>query len=948
MPFSPTTLTNFSNTPSLGLDGDTPNPGTVTYLKVRAYLYKFAPEIIPVQVQPPSTAKQFNISHFIYDLNPADLLRFDISGFVSGYTTNQEVGLAGSVGKMNGSLSLQDAIVPFNSLAPSASSISAAYWSPVRRPIFFPDADGNYLGWNTADAFVGGVFQVAPTTDPVTKEAVSTIDEDDLVIRLAMLQTMEDNGGDTANTSIINSSFNIDILTIQVAIRLRGIRDPRKKELIINFFKTGDEDDELTKLIPKANQATFRSTIEDPVGNVNNQLYYMSLFTDKNIDGIALSDLIQKRDFISIFIYDQLVPADAVETLARHIDPFFFDKESLFMYTPDSILGVTDGKYFEMYTAEFNGFVESLAFRKNVGEVNSLQVDMIGSMGLFGATQRIYNSTIYQGSIFDAAETYDVGIISLFENMYQGKDPFTILNILLDSVYLLRVSIPQNPTEVKLTKAQASEIAADATKANNALPLQQQLQPSDLARYIAKQQAIALAQEKESIVTQAPYRDLVTNSLSSFGDILSLRAFNQYGLIEASTGTYAGPKHLFNMSSFLYLNVMRLRRFNVRLPNASDVEEIGGHSHDWPFDAKGHPAIPPFAKETDGSGGSILEINPALDTTNNILHLPIPNINPINFKPYFLMLNDSLGSYTPGIRTPFEIMNDISATCFLELFETPGGRFIFRTPQYNNNQSIATQSASTSTAPASMLTSGDVVQISSDYAQTVSGLLTKRQLGYGVDIIGQLLPILYYFYSNGKLVSQYGLQMGSSDMNPNGRDLPKDTTNSYKNGIFQYARFFMEYVNMQLLTGRVEVVGSPDVQAGRTYFDISNQKFGYIRGVSKTLTVGETYRASLDLIAVRDAALGPKVNGNIQPIFRRIPEMEDFVPLFNNPPQKVPASNIASYQTAVGPPSKMAWLSFAEAVINAGTPQAQAIAAQNAAAAANAATIRSGNHNTPQ
>ena len=907
MPFnSPPINLGGINDLDLGLDGSTPDLGSVTYLKVRAYLYKFAPLITATQVQSPNvteTATQHNISRFTYDLNPADLFRFDISGFVSAYTTNQEVGMAGAIGKMSGSVVLQDAIIPFNSLTPTPSAGSI----PVRRPIFFPDVDGSYLGWSqmgvpaTSAATDQGVSNYAfassgiPTVDPVTDESVSTVDEDELIERLAMLQTMEDNGGDTTS-SIVNSSFYNDVLRIQIAVRLRGIKDPRKQQLLIKYIEMGSLEDELLNLVPLPNQAAFVNS-GNPTLSLNNQLACISLCTDKTIDGIYLSDLVQKRDFLSIFVYNQLVPAESIETAAENIDPFFFDKESMFMYTPNVVLGLPPNGFFEMYTAEFSGFVEGTSFSKTTGEINNLSVDLIGSMGLFGATQRIYNSTIYQGTIFDASETYDVDIISLFANIFQGKDPFTILGTLLDSIYLLRVSIPQKPDEIELTDEEQTAIVEQANKlvATAVPPLSGSALADALGNYITLQQDAALTLKKEALVTQAPYRDLTTGSLSSFGDILSLRAFNQFG----AEGN-PGPKHIFNMSTFLYLNVMRMRRFNMRLPSSDDVSTIGQHAEDWPFDAT-KEAIPPLAKQTDGSGGSILEINPALDTSNDLLKIPFKT-TPIDFKPYFLMLNDGLANYNPGIRTPFEIMNDVGASCFLELFETPGGRFIFRTPQYNNNQPIATQSNSASATPASMITSSDIVQMSSSYSQTVSGLYTKQQLGYGTDINGQLLDILYYFYSNGKLVSQYGLQMGASNLNPNVRTIPQDLTSKYKNGIFQYCRFFLEYYNMQLLTGRISVMASPLIQAGKTYFDVANQKFGYIRRVSKSLTVGGTYTATMDLIAVRDATIG-SINGVVQPSFRRIPEMEDFVPLFGGQP--TPATNLASYQTQATPPQKV-------------------------------------------
>jgi len=219
-----------------------------------------------------------------------------------------------------------------------------------------------------------------------------------------------------------------------------------------------------------------------------------------------------------------------------------------------------------------------------------------------------------------------------------------------------------------------------------------------------------------------------------------------------------------------------------------------------------------------------------------------------------------------------------------------------------------------------MITSDDIIVVSTEYHQTVKNLVSKQAMAYGADLIGSpIIPQLYYFYSNGKLVSQYGLSMGRAVENPNVRGIVRDklenaglnvTQQSLFNGIFHYCRFFLEYANMSCTTATITAVADPAIQVGETYFDIANQKFGYITHVTKNLTVGETYTCTFKLIGVRDACYGAVVTNNGQttvaqplasPEFRRLPEMEDFVPKFTGDTTTI--SNLSSTQVQFPSPS---------------------------------------------
>jgi hypothetical protein len=953
-----------------------------------------------------SDLKQFQVNRFVYDLNTKDLSRFDLSRYLSQYQVDQQLGML-SPGTINASAVLQNAIIPLVDLLVIQSPRA------VRRPWFFPDKNGDYAGYvkgvpgNTVTA---DSLNFGATLDPISLEAVSTLSSDELLTRIAMAQTLEDNGGDEKTKG--SSAYERDVLRVEIAMRLRGIYSNRMRELITKYFRSGLVDDELVKRAsvikaPKSfanNVATaelaqgnvtplgLSSGLNDSQLNIAKELngilpgelekqlnVLKSLLTDPKVDGIQVSDLVQKYDFFSIFVYKHDVSPDIIEETLEAVttDAFFFDKESLFMYTPSAFLlnkeDVTR-RHFATYSPEFNGFVLTTTSAIATGAVNSLTLNLMGSMGLMGATKRIYNGTIFQDSVFDAAELSDERIFNLYQNLYQNKDPFQILTTLLDSLYLLRVAIPDK--DITLSPE-------DIQRINNEVDTGIINAPSvtftpDRIKQIKDSKIKAAEVEAKRVRTQGGKSDYIRDgdgNVSSFLDILSLRAFNQFREKDRKD-VLKGPKHLFNMASYLYANVMRSRRFNVRVATYDQVSQLGnkyggnGSGSKKPFDlvkqTKGftiNGAFDPYStnkenlilnnKETDGSGGSILETNPSLSASST-LNLYEKAANPVvtkeearAWKAYFLFLSQSFGDFVADVKSGLDIMNDVTNSCYLELYETPGGRFVFRTPQYNNNipiyrtlsqdgrvrqksdSQLVTEEdgnvtyVSTAYAESSfahMLTSEDIIPISAEYRQTAQNLVTKQQMGYGADLIGQLHPNLYYFYSNGKAISQYGLTMGQAVTNPNVRFVPAEklksldvgiTNSSHTQGIFHYCRFFLEYNNLDKFEGTITAVGDPKIQVGRTYFDIASQKFGYITEVSKRLTVGDSYTVSFRLKAVRDAVYDEVVSdsGNPdtqeaigRPSFRKLPEMESFIPRFIDGAVKV--NNIPSVQKSSIPPAE--------------------------------------------
>jgi len=768
---------------------------------------------------------QKEVIKFDFDLDLRDFSKFDISPYFVRYNMNQEL----SSGTINWELTLQDKIVPFNALEKNSNGAEG-----VRRPVFFPDEKGNYETGTTALS--------QPNWDPIAERFVSTRDSQDLTEKMAQYETDEDGGGEgigeEAEVEVGHghnkASFIDDVIRTEVAMRLRGIANPFKRDFLLQTFKYGvvDPTDGIDSLEEETGklEADEREILEkvfvevagQPSGQATplQQLNIIKAIQDPKEDGLLVSDLIQKYNIISTLVYAHASPSDTLEEALSRGDPFFFDKESLLLYTPLENVGGLATEFAQLYEIEFTGFILDKSSNETAGQVNTVTVTGVGILGLMASTRRIFNTTIFQQSIFDTAETDSrEGTISVFENVFHDlNDPVLIMEFLLDSVYKLDLRDRDRKESIK---------------------------PSAF---------------KESFFKGNLFRD-AQKYASSLLDISEMIRLNRFGETD-SKGVILGTENMFSIPMFLYANVMRLRKFNVRTPNISAYPMPASTTPSETFIKENSDDVF-LPKEVDGSGGAVLEIDQDLHVVETEAGL-----NNVKYKPYFLFLSGALGNYTPQLKTPLEIMNDVKGVCYLEFFETPGGRIVLRTPQFNNNVAIPFQATGGVSLNANMITSEEIDPITTEYGQTAQDLITKLQMGYGEDFIPQLAPFLYYHYTNGKLLSQYGLLMRSVQANPNVRSLASsrdlETSENKIKSIFEYCRFFLEYHNMSRRRGAITAKGNPHIKVGQTYFDVGNQKFGYINEVSKTLEVGGSYTMSFQMIAVRDATFAGLGSGAVK------------------------------------------------------------------------------------
>jgi hypothetical protein len=85
---------------------------------------------------------------------------------------------------------------------------------------------------------------------------------------------------------------------------------------------------------------------------------------------------------------------------------------------------------------------------------------------------------------------------------------------------------------------------------------------------------------------------------------------------------------------------------------------------------------------------------------------------------------------------------------YTEFFETPGGRLVFRTPQYNNTISISTGTSSDPNANALMSDSSQIIPISYDYFDTKEHLISGYQMSTSLQIMPDPIPLLFPRYVN--------------------------------------------------------------------------------------------------------------------------------------------------------------------------------------------------------
>lgn len=782
------------------------------YLDVKVFLYKYTPQFtfdkvdtatqqVPntiattlapaptpvnlVETNPPTKVTQsatetveglYQVIKYSIDLNaPKYFSKFDITQYAKGYQFSQ--GLYGNT--YNWSINFQDAVVPFAQLSPSGTST-------VRKAVSFRRP-------------TGVVNETSQVLGPTCRAQGFPTQSGDLVDLMAQYEA----------ESNWPSSFNTEVSIITEAYISRG-----------------------TVITPYASnsQGNASSILNAPGSDIK--------FNNPQLDGLRLSDLVQKYNYVSVFVYKSSIsPTQARKSAfpggvrgangtTRAFDP---SNEVHLMLAG--------------YKNEFNGFVTGKNFSRTPGQVDQLTVTGHGSLRLFSDTKTLYDPSILAGGVFEAStlnaitpsaqqdvQTEDTKqYFSLYQNLFQGKDPIQILTSLLHLVYKISFNAP----------------------------------------------VVGLSEYWGFYDTYQLVFDQSGTPLNNVGDSSALDASF------VPTTNKAG--NLITIAPFLLSLVMSLRNYNYNLETQLQTTSSGSSGSGTKAIVTGFPdnEFSPIdsSKLTDSNfaeefGGPCVQIS-AVDKI---------------FEPYFKMLKNGFNNYLSGLKSANEIMAEVTLYSLLEFYERPNGRIILRTPQYN--QPDRTTLLGNTSPTGNMVTSSSVPIIQASYSEDGTQLQSQKRGSWSQDFVGGIGDgLIQPSFGNGKLMMQYGFREAIAEANPVLAGLARDksagvipgldtitalggntplVTADINNIVHKYLRFLLEFDNAGLRVGALSLEGAPELEVGKLFFDYTNNKMGYIVDVQKQLTVGGTYTSSISLKFVRDI-------DSSKTVFRQLPTLEELV-----------------------------------------------------------------------
>lgn len=573
--------------------------------------------------------------------------------------------------------------------------------------------------------------------------------------------------------------------------------------------------------------------------------------------GIKLSTLTQKYNLISTFVYKssipikeaikqrfpkrtsasgQVIPEGFVSVTAQQVTPFDENNEVHL-----TLIG---------YKNEFNGFVTSKDFTKSVGRVDHVSIKGHGILRLLSDTRRFYVAELASLPAYDTAEQITLSgggegttpQIPVFQNNFADKTPVEIIETMLLGVYRLKVHETHTGTYIDTRNGEA----------------------------------------------------ITFQELRGHYDIAALKVFQTL------------DRNLFVIPPFLLATVMRLRNYDHTLTKGDVTSSVNAaqkvissavasgvgasatpvtDSLSKIFNAIPHSTVTSI--ELPGTVGDIMQLDFSEDLGGPSLQI---SATVDNYKSYLQFIRQGWSNHMSQLKTPAQILDELIENSQFEFFERPNGRIIFRSPQYN--ETIIPREGEVNSESfwnSNTLTSDQIAVLSTTYAESSIELVSRLATTYESDLVADATNGIFQpAYTNGKLLSQYGLRTANTKSNPNVsamyfKKLRENVQQDLKGNrnliqlIHQYIRMDLERQNAALNTGQLEVEGAPSVEVGKLFWDKTNSKIGYITGVTKSLKVGDTYTTSISLSMVRD------VDTSLH--FRRLPTLEELVSAANNADQ---------------------------------------------------------------
>ena len=488
---------------------------------------------------------------------------------------------------------------------------------------------------------------------------------------------------------------------------------------------------------------------------------------DPNNPKALLSDLIQKYDFVSLYIY----------------------KSSTALTADISNISDNDDDLIKLgFSNEFNGFVFDRLLSISVKSVNTFTASGSGISSLLDRTRVIYQPTLFTSSLYDEVETYGRDKLSVFSNIFVDKTIKQTIDILLHGLYRI-------------------------------YPTAKGKYYFDLARLIAENK-------------------LQTN--------------------------------VFTIAPFIYSVVMKRRNYMTNYLTSDQIndriEEIDYY----------------LALEYD-LGASIENTFQQLSNIQLVgFNYPIDyHISSDDLKAYFTFIDNNFSNFSPVLKTPNEILNEIKKATMIEVLEKSNGTIVIRSPKYNDTDSMVNLS--------------DISVISRKYNDSGSNLISKEKLSYQPQM-NLNIPFQLYSFTNGKDLLQYGLNEVEATTNPSvNYSIENDDQQQSKKvgGIFQYCRLYLELSNAAQKTCSIDTTyqlacdpigGDSGFQVGHMVFDELMSKIFYITSITKSCVIEGDLMMTINGTYVRDCYNSHEPTTTLE--FRKLPTLEDLNSIFAKIPNK--------------------------------------------------------------
>ena len=544
-----------------------------------------------------------------------------------------------------------------------------------------------------------------------------------------------------------------------------------------------------------------------------------------------------------------------------------------------------------LFSNEFNGFAMRKNISSSIGQVDRVTISGNGWSRLFGSTRRVVKPSLFQNSLYQAGQVLGLDAMTALQDVYAGKSVAEIVQDLFDLVY--KINFKQkftNITELNSTVAAGSSSSTNGTnlvvKTTTPSPVSA-FAPSPFFPFNSLAPIPGISSQATAFTNPLTTTSVSVSVVSTNPDQLqgvntntpqissTLVLGNSFFNITALLVANSYPANLFNLPQYLLATVMKIRPFAYIEPINVPVSQsfIDGailsaakitatstlqlpSQQGTGFQAASQASAVATAKQRHIPS---LTFDIAMTDYNvNSQVINYDDVNPVFIEPelqslqlYFQYLEQVFKPFSPDLKTPYEILEEIRTKTFIELFEQPNGQFLIRSPQYNN-MTIST----TGRPDIALIRSSGLNIMSRVYTESVENLVSRVVTGNAANMLPNIPGVEQFAYVDGKLLVQNGLTEMVTSANPNINN--KSSTNNSandgsKNGTFGYVEYLMELSNARLKTGSITCDLDNTVQVGQTFIDENKYKFGYIVGVNKKVQIGGSATMSLNLSYVRDA-----------------------------------------------------------------------------------------------